>query len=173
MHPFSENIVFFDTEFTTLDAKVGELMSIGLVKYTGEELYLELDYKSEPHPWVTEHVLPYLTGEKVSYEEARQRLRVFLGEGKPYLMAYVNQFDAIYWYRLFDSPQDHPAFWIPLDFASILFAHGFDPGSMGKDSFFKEIGVANDEYKQHNALQDALLLRQSYLRFIDRPRELA
>ncbi len=165
---FSENIIFFDTEFTSLDAEVGELISLGLVKYTGEELYLEVEYTREPHPWVVEHVLPYLTHKKVSREEACRQLTEFLGssggEGKPYLLAYVNQFDAIYWYKLFQSAQEHPAFWIPLDFASILFAEGRDPGSMSQEAFFSELGIDKTLYQDHNALSDARLLRDVYLK---------
>ena len=60
MKPYSDRIIFFDTEFTDLNAKTGELLSIGLIKYNGEELYLELESTATPHPWVVEHVLPFL-----------------------------------------------------------------------------------------------------------------
>lgn len=50
---YSENIIFFDTEFTHLDVEIGELLSIGLAKNTGEELYLELDYtRKKIHPLI-------------------------------------------------------------------------------------------------------------------------
>jgi hypothetical protein len=38
--PYSDNIVFVDTEFSGLEHYLGELISIGLVKPGGEELYL-------------------------------------------------------------------------------------------------------------------------------------
>lgn len=82
-------------------------------------------------------------------------------------MSYVNQFDAIYWYQLFDSPKDHPAYWIPIDFASILFAYGYSPNSLGKDNFYKELGIDNKKYNTHNALDDARLLAEVYKRFIE------
>ncbi len=44
MKSFSENIIFFDTEFSSLNPYEGEILSIGLVKPNGEELYLELEY---------------------------------------------------------------------------------------------------------------------------------
>lgn len=163
---YSDNIIFFDTEFTHLDPKIGELLSIGMVKSSGEELYLELEYSVKPHPWVVEHVLPYLNGTKVSREEACRQLRAFVGEGHPYLMAYVNQFDAIYWYELFGDPKEHPAFWIPIDFASILFGAGYDPNSMGIDSFFETLGIDKSKYNTHNALDDAKLLAETYQAFI-------
>ncbi len=162
---YSDNIIFFDTEFTYLDAKKGSLLSIGLVKHTGEELYLELEYEGPMDPWVKKHVIPELTKKKVSREDAVKQITKFIGVGKPYLMAYVNQFDAIYWYELFGSPNRHPAFWIPMDFASVLFAHGFDPNSMGKKSFFKSLGLDKEKYALHNALDDARLLRDTYEAF--------
>lgn len=165
---YSTNIIFFDTEFTDLDPKIGSLLSIGMIKYTGEELYLELEYDGPMHPWVKKNVIPKLTEKKVSREDAKKKLRKFVGNGKPYLVAYVNQFDAIYWYELFGSPKDHPAFWIPIDFASILFAHGYDPNSMGKKKFFDMLGVEQEKYALHNALDDTRLLRDLYMRFLER-----
>lgn len=168
--PHSENIIFMDTEFTDLNARTGELISVGLVKMTGEELYLEIEYKNPPHPWVTEHVLPYLTGEMVSVGVAQSKIRKFIGEegSKPYLVAYVNQFDSIFWYDLFGSAQDHPAFWIPIDFASILFGFGYAPDSMGHHAFFSELGIDKSAYKEHNALDDARLLRDVYKKFFNK-----
>lgn len=167
MKPYSDRLIFFDTEFTDLNPRTGELLSIGLVKYTGEELYLELESSATPHPWVVEHVLPYLTQPKVSREKACELLREFVGEDKPYLVAYVNQFDAMFWYELFGSAQDHPAYWIPLDFASILFAHGHSPNSMGLHEFFAKLGINKADYQEHNALADAQLLRDTYFKFLE------
>jgi len=159
-------IIFYDTEFTNLDITQGELLSIGLVKQSGEELYIELEYNRETvHPWVEEHVLPYLQNNPISIEEARVKLWDFVGDDKPYLMAYVNQFDAIYWYKLFADPQNHPAFWIPLDFASILFAHGYKVESMGDVHFFNELGIDKSKYNMHNALDDARMLKDVYEAF--------
>lgn len=162
-------IVFFDTEFTHLDHKKGELLSIGLIDEQGRDLYLELEHgpPDTMHPWVVEHVLPYLTGETITRDTACEKIRSFMSEvgESPYLMAYVNQFDAIYWYELFGDPKDHPAFWIPLDFASILFAHGFHPESMRDATFFTRIGIDEKVYQKHNALDDARLLRDVYTKF--------
>lgn len=167
MQPYSENIYFFDTEFTDLDIRRGELLSIGMINYSGEkELYLEFDYESPVHPWVSKNVLPYLNQKKTSVKRAKELISAFMGTDKPYLMAYVNQFDAMYWYRLFGDPKAHPAFWIPIDFASILFAHGFDPNSMGSEPFLKTLSINKNDFKAHNALDDARILRLSYLGFI-------
>lgn len=163
-----------DTEFTDLDIRRGELLSVGMVKDTGEELYVEIKHTQEPHEWVVEHVMPYLKGEAVSPSVAQSQIREFIGSAgergstKPYLMAYVNQFDAVYWYDLFQSPKDHPAYWIPIDFASILFAHGFPPDSMGHHSFFQEFDIDKDAFQHHNALDDARLLKVTYEKFVEK-----
>ncbi len=168
----NKNIIFFDTEFSDLNIKKGELLSVGLVSYSGDELYLELEYSNPVHPWVTEHVLPHLQGNQVDKPTARQQITSFIQkhafhEEKPYLVAYVNQFDSMFWYDLFESPIDHPVFWIPIDFASILFAHGFEPNSMGKDTFFDLLGLHKSDFTAHNALDDARLLRETYIRFFE------
>lgn len=168
MKPYSDRIIFFDTEFTDLNPKTGELLSIGMVKYTGEELYIELESTAVPHPWVVDHVLPYLNQPKVSREKAKELLREFIGPDQPYLVAYVNQFDAIYWYELFGSAQDHPAYWIPIDFASMLFAQGLSPNSMGIHDFFQNLGINKNTYQEHNALSDAKLLRDTYLKLLEK-----
>lgn len=166
--PFSENIIFFDTEFTNLDPRKGELLSLGMVKPNGEELYLEFKHTGPLDPWVEEHVMPYLEGITFTNEEARKLIREFMGDTHPYLVAYVNQFDAVYWYDLFGSAQDHPAFWIPIDFASILFAYGLPPNAMGNHKFIKSLGVGVDTFhKEHNALDDARLLKQVYYKFFE------
>lgn len=166
--PFSDNIIFFDTEFTNLDARKGELLSIGMVKPNGEELYLEFEHTGPLDPWVVEHVMPYLEGITFTKEEACKLIREFVGDSEPYLVAYVNQFDAVYWYDLFGSAQDHPAFWIPIDFASILFAYGLPANAMGNTKFIKSLGVGVDtQHKEHNALDDARLLKQVYYKFFE------
>lgn len=163
--PFSQNIIFMDTEFTDLDIRKGELLSIGLVKNTGEQLYIELDYQGPSPPWVEKNVLPTLTAPKISKQEARTKLAAFIDNQNPYMVAYVNQFDAVFWYDLFGTPQNHPFYWIPIDFASILFAHGYDPNSMGHHKFLRNLGIDETQYNKHHALDDAIFLRDVYNAF--------
>jgi len=168
-HMYSENIIFFDTEFTDLNARTGELLSLGMISFDGErELYLEFDYDGPVHPWVEKNVFPTLTEEKkYSKKDAEKKIREFVGDSKPYLMAYVNQFDSVFWYDLMGSPKDqNPVYWIPIDFASVLFATGFDPNSMAHHAFFDELGIDKSTYKLHNALEDARMLRDVYMAFI-------
>ncbi len=166
--PASDNIIFFDTEFTDLDVKKGELLSIGLVKPNGEELYIELPYTKEPHEWVKEHVLPHLSGELTSYEDARIQITEFLGDTKPHLIAFINQLDSVYWYDFFGSPQAHPAHKHPIDFGSILFGHGFKTTSMSDPDFLDMLKItAQDRGVGHNALDDAKFLRKVYNSFYE------
>ena len=163
----SEYIVFFDTEFSDLDAESGKLLSIGMVKMNGEELYLEIEHEGELSLWVKENVVPFLNSKKVSEQEARDRIRGFLGDTSPYLLSYVNQFDAIFWYKLFGA-RTHPAAKIPIDFSSMLFTLGFNPGSLSNDDFLDDLGVDLTKYRKHNALDDARLLKEVYVKFFKR-----
>ncbi len=169
MKPFSHNIIFLDTEFSTLDPYKGEILSIGLVKLNGEELYLELEYDGETNDWVRENILPTLTGDKVSREEAVSKIKKFVGDQKPYAVGFVNQFDTLYVYKLFGTDK-HPFYWLPIDFASILFGNGIDPEKnlVEDNEVAKKLGIDVSKYKKHNALDDAKLLREVYLKFFEK-----
>jgi DNA polymerase III epsilon subunit-like protein len=171
MKPFSNNLIFWDTEFSSLDPYKGEIMSIGMIKVTGEELYLEIETDdSALDPWVMENVVPYLTGEKVSRQEAVKRIFEFIGDGKPHLTAFVNFYDVIYLYKLIGidpkaNTKNFPFHWMHFDFASMLFGAGIDPERF-RDSHPEklaiELGIDSSKYKQHFALDDARQLKDIY-----------
>jgi len=170
--PFSQNIIFFDTEFSSLDPNKGEILSIGLVKLNGEELYLELEYKGEVDEWVKKNILPFLKGQRISREEAVKKVKEFVGDTKPHIVGYINQDDVIYWQKLYRSVgiKDNPFHLVSVDFATILFVSGIDPESYyfgDENGFFQKIGIDYRKYKKHNALDDAKLLREVYLKFIE------
>lgn len=172
-NPYSQNIIFFDTEFSSLDPYKGEILSVGLVKYNGEELYLELEHDGNIDPWVKKNIIPNLKNPKVSRKEAVEKIKKFVGKKKPYIVSYVNQYDALYAYKLFGI-RKCPFFWIPIDFASILFGMGINPESYSpedKNNFFKNIGVNSSKYHIHNALDDAKLLREVYLKITQKRSE--
>jgi len=167
-NPFSENIIFVDTEFSSMNPYEGELISIGLVKLNGEELYLELEHVGEVSKWVKENVAQFLTDKKVSRQKAIKQLKDFIREEKPFMVGYINNFDSIYLYKLF-GVENYPFHWTPIDFASVLFAFGIDPESYyykDKKNFYKKLGVDHTKYRKHHALDDAKLLREVYLKFI-------
>jgi len=158
-----KEIIFFDTEFTDLNPYVGEILSIGLVKKSGERLYLELESNTNCSDWVKENILPTLNDKKYSREEAKIILSNFIGKDHPIMVANVNQYDTLYFYKLFSGPET-PFFWIPIDFASILFSKGYEPEDyINRGEIFKKLNINIEKYNQHNALDDALLLRDTYL----------
>lgn len=168
LKPFSDNLIFYDTEFSSLNPYEGEILSIGMVKMNGEEFYCELEYDGEYSEWVKENLLHTLTGEKLCRSEAIKRVHAFVGADKPYMMAYVNQFDAVYSTKLFGLEYS-PFHWLPLDFASVLFGLGYDPEIYEQDNFTKlaiELGVATETGHTHNALEDAKFLREVYLALV-------
>lgn len=166
--PFSDNIIFLDTEFSSLNPYKGEIVSIGLVKLTGEELYLELEYDGEWDTWPRENILPTLKSPKVNRETSVKIIKEFVGDKKPFTISYVNQFDTIYTYKLFGI-DNHPFYWMPLDFPSMLFGMGIDPEDYFKEDveFYQKLGIDKTKYINHNALDDAKQLREVYLKFIE------
>lgn len=167
MKLFSKNIIFIDTEFSTLNPYKGEILSIGIVKLNGDSLYLELEFNGETSLWVEKHILPTLKNKKVSRKKAIQMINKFVGKKKPYAVGFVPQHDTLYLYKLFKIDK-HPFYWLPIDFASMLFSQGINPENYFKKSFLKKIGVDTTEYQHtHNALDDATLLREVFIKFFN------
>ncbi len=162
MKPFSDIIIFVDCEFSSLNPYIGEILSIGLVKPSGEELYLELEYDGEYSSWPKEHIVPTLNGPKVSRSEAQVLIKNFIGDNKPYMISYINSYDVIYFYKLFRE-SGQPCYWVPIDFASILFAAGRNPESLLE--LADELNIDRRGYIEHNALDDARLLRAVYMKY--------
>ncbi len=166
--PFSDDIVFFDAEFTSLDLAKGELMAVGMVSLDGaREMYFELDYNPDTvSPWTQEHVVPHLTGQKKSQAEGREMIRAFCGSSEPHLVATVNQWDMAFFHKFFRS-EDEPINRIPIDFASMLFAMGLNPARTiddEKEYFYESFGISLADYNLHNALDDTRLMRDLYVK---------
>jgi hypothetical protein len=173
MKPFSNNIIFWDTEFSSMDPYKGEILSLGFVKPTGEELYLELEVdESNIDEWVKENVLPHLKGEKISKEAAIEKIFSFIGTGSPHLVSFVNFYDVVYLYKLLGvkgSTKDFPFHWIHLDFASILFGAGVDPmrfRNSHPNNLAKKLNLDMSHYNHHFALDDAKQLKDIYMGLI-------
>ena len=167
--PFTDNLVFFDAEFSSLDPYLGEIISLGMVKFSGEKLYLELEFSGEYNDFVKEKVLPNLSGEKVSKEQAFELIKEFLGKSKPYLISYVNQFDIIFLHKLLDQYEYAP-YWLPIDFSTVLFTLGYDPEALrnNDEKFLAKYNIDISKYKRHNALEDAKMLRDIYLKMFEK-----
>ena len=168
--PFSDNIVFYDTEFSSRNPYEGELLSIGAVKMNGEEFYCEIEYDGEYSEWVKENLLESLTQEKISKEKAKEKLAAFLGSDKPYLVCYNRDYDIAYTYKLYqgiDAPFHHGS----VDFFSVLFGLGIDPNSFSAADYSQlpqELGIEVAETHTHNALDDAKFLREVYLALMNK-----
>jgi len=170
LQPFSEDVVFFDAEFTGHDIVNDQLMSVGMVSLDGlREVYFELEYdEAQASDWVCENVVPYLTGKKIKSEEAIKKIVDFCGNTEPHLVATVNQYDMVFWHKLF-AGGDEPIHPIPIDFASMLFAIGLTPAREvdgEKKNFFAQFGIDTDAYHMHNALDDARLMRELYAKLV-------
>lgn len=165
--PFSDDIVFFDAEFTGMNACIDDLMAVGMVNFDGtKELYFELPYDdAKVAPWTREHVLPFLTGENIlPQEQAREAINDFCGSSEPHLVATVNQRDMGFFHKLYEGHKE-PIHTIPIDFASILFGMGLDPSRRingEKEPFYKQFDIDLSKYNLHNALDDAKLMRELY-----------
>jgi lactoylglutathione lyase len=160
VNPYSDDVVFVDVEFSGLEFYLGELISIAVVKLTGEELYLELAYEGPVNDFVRREVLPKLTGPRVPPAEAAARIKAFVGDGKPYMVSEGGHYDVLYVYKLFGI-EEHPFHSTPLELASMLFSHGVPPRT---DDVAAELGIDRSEYRAHHALDDARRVREIYLR---------
>ena len=169
MRPRGEPLVFYDSEFTTLDPRKGELLSVGMIKENGEELYVEIARNEEEmSAWVKKNIVPKLEGSFLSPQEACKKIRAFFGEDQPFLLSFVAHYDMIYLHKLFgitdEQGKDMPYQWLPLDFASMLYSAGHDPRaySYEGEEFERLFGVDPKKYHKHHALEDARLLREVY-----------
>jgi hypothetical protein len=160
MTSYSDNVIFVDVEFSGLEFYLGELISIGLVKPGGEELYLELECAGTPNAFVQREVLPRLSGPKVPAREAVTRIKEFVGSVRPYMVSEGGHYDALYVYKLFRT-REHPFHSILLEFASMLFSHGVSPVI---DDLARQLGIDRSRFRPHHALDDARFLRGIYLR---------
>lgn len=103
--------IWFDTEFIE-DGKTIDLISIGMVREDGEELYLE---SSEcdlglASPWVLENVVPHLEGAPITRLRIAAAIRRFAGD-KPEFWAYYADYDWVVLCQLFGKMIDLPKGW--------------------------------------------------------------
>lgn len=161
-------VVFMDSEFTGLSATGTKMLSVAFITDTGKELYLEIDQTNEDaDSWVKENVIPLLKEEKVSEEEAKERIKSFIkeeyGEGdnlKPIMVSDVNQFDWMGVCGLF-GVRDVPFFYIPMDLTAMLWKHNIDL-DINRFELAEKLGVDVSTFKQHNALEDTKVLKATW-----------
>lgn len=103
--------IWFDTEFIE-DGSTIDLISIGLVREDGKELYLESDAVNwrNASQWVLDHVHPHLTGHQTSRAEIAERVLEFAGES-PVFWAYYADYDWVALCQLYGKMIDLPKGW--------------------------------------------------------------
>lgn len=142
--------IFFDTEFID-DGKTIELISIGMVRDDGEELYLEsgeINWRNASQ-WVLENVHPHLTGVQHSRAEIAQQVREFVGP-KPEFWAYFAAYDWVVLCQLYGRMLDVPTGWphFCCDLRQEMW-------NLPKD-------LLPEQMVKHNALGDARWVRESW-----------
>lgn len=168
----SENLIFIDTEFTDLDPSKAELLSIGIVKLNGDELYIELEHEGPVSAWVNDNIIKDLRAKKHSKTEAKKLIEDFLGDSNPFAVAFVDNYDVILLTDLLGWGDDLPFRWATIDFASVLFSIGINPVKFKGDkqnaaAFYRKIGVDTQKYEKHNSLEDAKKLREIWIKTLE------
>lgn len=65
-----KEIIFLDTEFSSLDPYKGKILSIGMVKDNGTEFYIEIEYDGEVSDWVRK--IYYQHSDRKEFQENKQ-----------------------------------------------------------------------------------------------------
>jgi hypothetical protein len=162
--------IWFDTEFIE-DGRTIDLISIGLVREDGVGLYMENGEcdLSRADDWVKENVISKLDGAKVSRAAMREAILKFVnqpredypawsggihGPGPPEFWSYYADYDWVVLCQLFGRMIDLPPGWpmYCIDFKQWLKEHG--------DPELRKL----PEDRAHNALADAVWLRDEWMR---------
>lgn len=143
---------FLDTEFNGFG---GALISIALVpEYGDQEFYTSLPLPDEIHPWVAQHVIPYLRHVPmgVDYDLTRAHAALHIGE-------YLQGDDAPY--IIADWPEDIAQFCMLLltGPGDMIAVRGLKFELANRPGFSS---AANSKVP-HNALHDARALKKFYL----------
>lgn len=103
--------IYFDTEFIE-DGKTIDLISIGMVREDGAELYLESSEcdLSRADEWVKENVIKHLTRTAIPRHAIRDQVLEFAGE-RPEFWAYYADYDWVVLCQLFGRMIDLPHGW--------------------------------------------------------------
>lgn len=103
--------IFLDTEFIE-DGRTIELISIGMVREDGAELYCENAEAdlSKASPWVQENVLPHLTKAISSRAYIASSIYSFVGE-EPEFWGYYCDYDWVVLCQLYGTMMALPKHW--------------------------------------------------------------
>ena len=170
--------IFFDTEFTGLH-QYTTLISIGLVSECGKTFYAEFnDYdKTQIDEWLQKNVIANLKFKEPKYVETRSsiELRDNTSNIKFQLKQWLEQFEKVeFWgdclaydWVLFNQIFGHAfnrpkaIYYIPFDLCTLFKLKGIDP-----DVSRKEFAGITSGSEKHNALSDAKVIRECYLKAV-------
>jgi hypothetical protein len=174
-------LVCLDTEFTSLHA-YATLISVGLVTWEGEELYVCVDdyARDQVTPWIEENVLTEISPQEcVSSAQACQRVEAFLsryaGNERIALLSAGKMTDHLLLFQLWHTqhPQDKyfhfsklPYYLyhnIHLDLHTLFVCAGYDPEKIEDRAVFAHYDAPG---VRHNALHDARVVRACVQRLI-------
>jgi hypothetical protein len=141
--------IFLDTEFIDTGKEI-DLISIALVKESGESLYLissEFD-ESKADKWLLDNVIRHLPTEgRETRQEIKESIIKFLGKKHNYeFWAHYASYDWVVFCQLFGRMLDLPknySYWV-------------------RDFKFIQKGEMVESKTKHNALSDAIALKESY-----------
>ena len=104
-------LIWFDTEFID-NGRTIELLSIGLVRQDGNELYLEPKEtdRSQGCDWIRSNVIPYLCGPIAPCAEIARKIIDFVGP-KPEFWADYAAYDWVALCQLYGRMVDIPDGW--------------------------------------------------------------
>lgn len=155
--------IWFDTEFYE-DGRTIELISIGLVREDGAELYLESEHAESlaaSTEWLSANVLPHIRNDAVarrSRPEMRDEIRRFASE-RPEFWAYFADYDWVVLCQLFGRMIDLPKGWP-------MYCRDLKQLADERDT---TLPVFRDSSRPaHNALADALECRDRHLWLLQR-----
>jgi hypothetical protein len=154
--------IFFDTEFIE-DGRTIELISIGLIKDTGEKLYLENSEcdLNRACPWVKQNVVPKLektTSVLRTRKEMAEQIVEFAGRS-PEFWGYFAAYDWVALAQLYGRMLDLPKYW-PMFCRDVMQLS--DTFNVPKNTWPR---LPNDAV--HNALNDAVWTRDVYYHVVN------
>lgn len=137
--------LWFDCEFNSFG---GELISVGIVTVDDKMFYEAAKFDALPHPWVAQNVLPVLQKQPIDMVELQRRLEAWLKTFDRLEFVADHPADVEHLMRLIQKGTQGDWMWLPP--VTIELAMGL--GATAKTSAIP-----------HNALADAMALRNAYL----------
>lgn len=136
--------LFLDTEFNGFQ---GELLSMALVPehIDGQEFYVELEFKGQLDPWVRDNVVPQMFLTPVTKSQFQKQLKDYLYKAGPCTI-------------VADWPDD-----IRYLCESLITGPGECLWPLHNLSFDLDFNIKYNSEVPHNALWDAIAIRNAYL----------